>query len=34
MSLIAVESPVNDKKKVVGNFLSLPESLGSPLLDI
>jgi hypothetical protein len=34
MILIVVESPVDDKKKVVGNFLSLPESLGSPLLDI
>ena len=33
LTLLIVESPGDDNNNVVGNFISFPESLGSPLLD-
>jgi hypothetical protein len=34
LTLLAMESSWDDNNKVVDNFVSFPENLGSPLLDV
>ena len=33
LTILAMKSPLDDNNKVLDNFISFPESLGSPLLD-